>query len=319
MTQVMDVLRAWRASVQRPGAGAGVKTAPAVYPCGAGGRPGRWRVRHSWPTNCPIRYFQKPEGSCHLRGRQRAVPDSRQKGDGTVRSELPERYGGRRAIPRRLSGRCHAPCDAGSAVGGKPARLSVTITSARSAHAAATTCRSPGSGSCRRGRGVRYRPPCPRRRARLGCAGACGIQGGHRGELCGGGWAFGKGSRRSPGAGPASFGDPVLEVDHIHDLALGGPDDPAQMIALCPNCHAVKTRGGRESNSGRCCSPRRGSGTKHCWQAAIAARTARIFSGHYAARGVRVPVASTGDGKPGMIPVLSRGSPRTRSMVRRPE
>ena len=63
VTQVMDVLRAWlagRASVQRPGAGADVKTAPAVYPCGAGGRPGRWRVRHSWPANCPARYFQKP-------------------------------------------------------------------------------------------------------------------------------------------------------------------------------------------------------------------------------------------------------------------
>jgi 5-methylcytosine-specific restriction enzyme A len=38
-------------------------------------------------------------------------------------------------------------------------------------------------------------------------------------------------------------GDPILEVDHIHDLARGGADDPAQMIALCPNCHAVKTRG----------------------------------------------------------------------------
>jgi 5-methylcytosine-specific restriction protein A len=35
----------------------------------------------------------------------------------------------------------------------------------------------------------------------------------------------------------------ILEVDHIHDLALGGSDDPPQMIALCPNCHAVKTRG----------------------------------------------------------------------------
>jgi 5-methylcytosine-specific restriction protein A len=38
-------------------------------------------------------------------------------------------------------------------------------------------------------------------------------------------------------------GDPILEIDHIHDLALGGPDDPTQMIALCPNCHAIKTRG----------------------------------------------------------------------------
>ena len=38
-------------------------------------------------------------------------------------------------------------------------------------------------------------------------------------------------------------GDPILEIDHIWDLAQGGPDDPAQMIALCPNCHAIKTRG----------------------------------------------------------------------------
>jgi 5-methylcytosine-specific restriction protein A len=29
---------------------------------------------------------------------------------------------------------------------------------------------------------------------------------------------------------------------HIHDLVLGGRDDPSQMIALCPNCHAIKTR-----------------------------------------------------------------------------
>jgi len=38
-------------------------------------------------------------------------------------------------------------------------------------------------------------------------------------------------------------GEPILEIDHVHDLALGGPDDPAQMVALCPNCHAIKTRG----------------------------------------------------------------------------
>ncbi len=38
-------------------------------------------------------------------------------------------------------------------------------------------------------------------------------------------------------------GNAILEVDHIHDLALGGLDDPPQMIALCPNCHATKTRG----------------------------------------------------------------------------
>jgi 5-methylcytosine-specific restriction protein A len=38
-------------------------------------------------------------------------------------------------------------------------------------------------------------------------------------------------------------GNPILEVDHIQDLAEGGPDHPEQMIALCPNCHAIKTRG----------------------------------------------------------------------------
>ena len=38
-------------------------------------------------------------------------------------------------------------------------------------------------------------------------------------------------------------GEPILEIDHVQDLALGGSDYPAQMIALCPNCHAIKTRG----------------------------------------------------------------------------
>ncbi len=38
-------------------------------------------------------------------------------------------------------------------------------------------------------------------------------------------------------------GRPLLEVDHVQDLAQGGPDHPEQMIALCPNCHAIKTRG----------------------------------------------------------------------------
>ena len=38
-------------------------------------------------------------------------------------------------------------------------------------------------------------------------------------------------------------GRPILEVDHIQDLAMGGPDHPEQMIALCPNCHAIKSRG----------------------------------------------------------------------------
>jgi 5-methylcytosine-specific restriction enzyme A len=38
-------------------------------------------------------------------------------------------------------------------------------------------------------------------------------------------------------------GEPLLEVDHIQDIAKGGPDNPIQMIALCPNCHTIKTRG----------------------------------------------------------------------------
>lgn len=38
-------------------------------------------------------------------------------------------------------------------------------------------------------------------------------------------------------------GLPVLDVDHVEDIAKGGRDHPDQMIALCPNCHAVKTRG----------------------------------------------------------------------------
>lgn len=42
--------------------------------------------------------------------------------------------------------------------------------------------------------------------------------------------------------GPHRQRRPHLEIDHIHDLALGGDNDPVQMIALCPNCHATKTR-----------------------------------------------------------------------------
>ncbi|MFF4242702.1 hypothetical protein ACFYYL_43135 [Actinomadura geliboluensis] len=38
-------------------------------------------------------------------------------------------------------------------------------------------------------------------------------------------------------------GDPILEVDHVQDRASWGRDHPIQMIALCPNCHAIKTRG----------------------------------------------------------------------------
>ncbi|WP_194293603.1 HNH endonuclease signature motif containing protein [Actinomadura macrotermitis] len=38
-------------------------------------------------------------------------------------------------------------------------------------------------------------------------------------------------------------GRPILEVDHIDDRAGWGRDHPVLMAALCPNCHAVKTRG----------------------------------------------------------------------------
>ena len=38
-------------------------------------------------------------------------------------------------------------------------------------------------------------------------------------------------------------GQPILDVDHIRDLARGGEDHPCNMVALCPNCHACKTRG----------------------------------------------------------------------------
>ncbi|MCY0940522.1 HNH endonuclease signature motif containing protein [Streptomyces antarcticus] len=37
-------------------------------------------------------------------------------------------------------------------------------------------------------------------------------------------------------------GSYLLEVDHVDDHAKGGEDLPRSMIALCPNCHAIKTR-----------------------------------------------------------------------------
>ncbi|MFJ9429965.1 HNH endonuclease [Streptomyces sp. NPDC101490] len=38
-------------------------------------------------------------------------------------------------------------------------------------------------------------------------------------------------------------GEAILEVDHVERIAEGGRDHPIQMIALCPNCHAMKERG----------------------------------------------------------------------------
>ncbi|WP_454314387.1 HNH endonuclease signature motif containing protein [Streptomyces phaeoluteigriseus] len=45
----------------------------------------------------------------------------------------------------------------------------------------------------------------------------------------------------------SAAGQPLLEIDHIDDHAQGGRDHPVAMIALCPNCHANKTRGADRS------------------------------------------------------------------------
>jgi 5-methylcytosine-specific restriction protein A len=42
-------------------------------------------------------------------------------------------------------------------------------------------------------------------------------------------------------------GTPIFQVDHIVQLSDGGPDQPDNMIALCPNCHAAKTLGKERS------------------------------------------------------------------------
>ncbi|MEU1290259.1 HNH endonuclease signature motif containing protein [Kitasatospora sp. NPDC005856] len=38
-------------------------------------------------------------------------------------------------------------------------------------------------------------------------------------------------------------GEPLLQVDHVDEIASGGRDHPSLMVALCPNCHAIKTLG----------------------------------------------------------------------------
>ncbi|WP_425297802.1 HNH endonuclease [Nocardia abscessus] len=47
--------------------------------------------------------------------------------------------------------------------------------------------------------------------------------------------------RGKPAPDQTDRGHPVLEVDHVSDIATGGRDHPVHMIALCPDCHAVKT------------------------------------------------------------------------------
>ncbi|MBS1070911.1 HNH endonuclease [Gluconobacter cerinus] len=41
----------------------------------------------------------------------------------------------------------------------------------------------------------------------------------------------------SPAPFLTSAGQPYLEAHHIHKLSDGGPDHPASVAALCPNCH----------------------------------------------------------------------------------
>ncbi|GAA2112622.1 HNH endonuclease signature motif containing protein [Actinomadura alba] len=38
-------------------------------------------------------------------------------------------------------------------------------------------------------------------------------------------------------------GRPLLEVDHLDGHAGGGRDHPIKMVALCPNCHTIRTYG----------------------------------------------------------------------------
>lgn len=46
-------------------------------------------------------------------------------------------------------------------------------------------------------------------------------------------------------------GQPYLEVHHIFELGSGGSDHPANVAAVCPNCHTRVTHGkdGKEFNS----------------------------------------------------------------------
>jgi hypothetical protein len=49
---------------------------------------------------------------------------------------------------------------------------------------------------------------------------------------------------QNPGPiGWTDSGDPILEIDHVIEHARGGRDYGSNAIALCPNCHAVKTYG----------------------------------------------------------------------------
>ncbi|MGX1887022.1 HNH endonuclease [Streptomyces sp. NPDC055287] len=43
--------------------------------------------------------------------------------------------------------------------------------------------------------------------------------------------------------GYTDSGDPILEIDHVIEHAKGGRDHGSNAIALCPNCHQLKSRG----------------------------------------------------------------------------
>jgi 5-methylcytosine-specific restriction enzyme A len=46
-------------------------------------------------------------------------------------------------------------------------------------------------------------------------------------------------------------GDPILEVDHVHDLAQRGPGHPSNMIALCPTAMPSRPAGGPANSCAR--------------------------------------------------------------------
>lgn len=52
----------------------------------------------------------------------------------------------------------------------------------------------------------------------------------------------------SPAPFEDSHGEPYLEVHHLHNRSDGGPDDPENVIAICPNCHR-RVHYGRDGKS----------------------------------------------------------------------
>lgn len=52
----------------------------------------------------------------------------------------------------------------------------------------------------------------------------------------------------SPAPFEDSNGNPYLEVHHLHNRGDGGPDDPENVLAICPNCHR-RVHYGRDGES----------------------------------------------------------------------